>query len=53
MMKALIYSETSILPKDTRRNIPEDAILHSHSREKLNSCTMGSSIFCAVRAETL
>jgi hypothetical protein len=31
-------SETSVLTKATRRNILEDGILHSQSREKLKSC---------------
>jgi hypothetical protein len=32
MMEALRFSETSVLPRDTRRNIPEDGILNSHRR---------------------
>jgi hypothetical protein len=39
-MEALNSSETSLLRRATRRNVPEGTILHSHRREKLKFYSM-------------
>jgi hypothetical protein len=43
-MEAIRSSETSVLTKTTRRQIPEDDFLHSHRRENLKSYILQNSM---------
>jgi hypothetical protein len=46
MMEAVCSSETSIFTRATRRDIPEDDILHSHCSENLTSYNSGVVCSC-------